>query len=286
MKSGRAFVVAAVAALVAGPTMTAGCAVSREVGSSAFHLMTQTNPSPPARRALPGGIVGVCSRGSLSWVVPVEDGGVVVIDTGFDDAARSIKHVVGDRVVHAILLTHGHVDHAAGTAAFTAPVYVGRADAPALRGEHVFDAWYPLAGEALAGIPRAGGEVVDVDDGDVVVFGNRRFRAIAMPGHTHGSIAWYLEEPDHVLFGGDALLSPLGDEVYPAAVGFTVDVDRAYRSIRRLRDVEIDWLADAHYGVLRDPSAALQRAVARDHDDDARRSFPLFRPVGCGDDPA
>ena len=52
-----------------------------------------------------------------------------------------------------------------------------------------------------------------------------------------------------------------------------------------MRDVEINWLADAHYGVLKDPRAALRAAIDRDHDDDRRREFPIFRPVGCGDDP-
>ena len=263
-------------------TLLTSCAASREVGARRVSLRTKLAPSPPDRRGLPAGLEAVCSRGSLSWIVPVDDGGVVVVDTGFDDQARALKHVIGARKVHALLLTHAHLDHAAGTASIDAPVYVGRDDAPALRGEHTFAALYPLLGEIFAGIPRALGEVRVVDDDDIVVFGNRRFSVIAMPGHTHGSVGWLL---DDVLFGGDALLSPLGDEVYPAGVGFTVDIAAAYASIRHLRDVEVNWLADAHYGVLKDPRAAFRAAVERDHSDELRREFPLFRPVGCGDDP-
>jgi len=275
----RHFVVVVVAIVVAG--VAVGCAASRELGARAFQAMTNMSPAPPVvTGVLPGGIEAVCSRGSLSWIVPVDDGGVVLVDTGFDDEARAIKHALRGRPLHAILLTHGHVDHAAGTASLDAPVYIGRADAPALRGEHTFEAPYPLLGEIFGGIPVAKGAIHDVDDGEVHVFGNRRFTAIAMPGHTHGSTAWLV---DDVLFSGDALLAPLGDDVYPAAPGFSVDIDAAYDSIRRLRDVDIHWLADAHYGVVREPRQALRRALEKSHGDiDVRREFPVIHPVGCG----
>jgi glyoxylase-like metal-dependent hydrolase (beta-lactamase superfamily II) len=262
--------------------LTAGCAASREVGARAFQTMTQLHPSPLERRALPGGIESVCSRGSITWIVPVDDGGVVLIDTGFDDEARAIRHAVGDRRIHGILLTHAHLDHAAGTSSLDAPVWVGRADAPALRGEATFPALYPRLGEALGGIPVAKGPIHEVDGGEVVGFGHRRFTAVAVPGHTRGSIAWLL---DDVLFGGDAIQAPMGDGLYPAPVGFTEDLVQAYASLRRLRDVPFRTLADAHYGVLDNAHAFLRDAVERDHDDLDRRSYPTFRPVGCGDDP-
>lgn len=283
MTSVRALIMTAAAALTMTPVMPlAGCAVSREGGARAFQAMTKLNPSPLDRRSLPGGIESACSRGSITWVVPTDDGGVVLVDTGFDDQARAIVHVVGDRPIRAILLTHAHVDHAAGTAAIDAPVYVGRRDAPALRGEHTFAALYPHLGEAFGGIPIARGPIHEVDDGTVVVVGNRRFRAIATPGHTLGSISWLL---DDILFGGDAVQSPLGDDVFPAPTGFTVDMRVAYDSLRRLRDVDIAWLADAHYGVLPQPRTAIRQALERDHSDVERLVYPGLRPVGCGDDP-
>lgn len=258
------------------------CPASREVGARAFQAMTRLHPSPLERRALPGGIESVCSRGSITWIVPVDDGGVVLVDTGFDDEARAIRHQVGERRIHGILLTHAHLDHAAGTASLDAPVWVGREDAPALRGEPTFPALYPRLGEALGGIPIAKGPIHEVDGGEVVVFGNRRFTAIAVPGHTRGSTAWLL---DDVLFGGDAVQAPMGDGLYPAPIGFTEDLVRAYASLRRLRDIPFTILADAHYGVLDDAHTFLRDAVERDHDDAERRSYPTFRPVGCGDDP-
>mgnify|MGYP003347467991 CR=1 FL=1 len=35
------------------------------------------------------------SRGSITWIVPVDDGGVVLVDTGYDDEARAILREVG-----------------------------------------------------------------------------------------------------------------------------------------------------------------------------------------------
>ncbi len=275
---------AVVGLLIAAQAM--GCTVSREIGARSFHLLTQLWPSPMERRTLPMKIESACSRGSITWIVPVSgdedgDGDVVLVDTGFDDQARSIKAKVGGRRVVAILLTHGHLDHAAGASAIDAPVYVGAADAPALRGEATFTALYPRLGEALAGIPRAMGPVVEVKDGESFTFGRHTFTAIATPGHTHGSISWLLGD---VLFGGDAIQSPLADEVFPAPAGYTLDLRAAYQSIRRLRDVDVAYLADAHYGVLKDPAAAFSAAVVRDHDDVSRLSYPGLRPVGCGDD--
>ena len=267
---------------VVGALLVDGCAASREAGARIFQVMTRVRPSPIERRALPGGIESVCSRGSITWIVPVSDGGVVLVDTGFDEEARAIRQAVGDRRIHGILLTHGHVDHAAGTASLDAPVWVGRDDAPALRGEPNFPALYPRLGEAFGGIPKAKGAIHEVMGGEVLVFGDRSFSAIPVPGHTRGSTAWLLGD---VLFGGDAVQSPLTDGIYPAPIGFTEDIVQAYASLRRLREVPFRTLADAHYGVFDDAHTFLRDALERDHDDATRLQYPTFRPVGCGDDP-
>lgn len=276
-----AIATAAIAAATLG-TSTSSCVVARELSARVYHVQTTLNPAPVDRRVLPHGIESVCSRGSITWVVPVDDGGVVLIDTGYDDEARAIRHVVKGRKIHAILLTHGHLDHAAGTAALDAPVWVGRADAPALRGRPVFRSLYPRLGEFLAGVPTAQGVVHEVDGGEVLRFGDRTFTAFSTPGHTDGSVSWLL---DDVLFAGDAIQRPTGDALYPAPPGFTVDVVAAYDSMRRLRDVPFRFIADAHYGFVDDAQRRLQQAVLRAHDDDARREHPPVRPTGCADDP-
>ena len=272
----------ALPAVLSTALSTSSCVVAREASARVYHLQTRLNPAPTDRRALPGGIESVCSRGSITWVVPTDDGGVVLIDTGYDDEARAIRHVVNGRKIHAILLTHGHLDHAAGTATLDAPVWVGRKDAPALRGRPVFRSLYPRLGEFLAGVPSARGVVNEVNGGEVLRFGSRTFTAFPTPGHTDGSVSWLL---DDILFSGDAIQRPTGDALYPAPPGFTVDVVAAYDSMRRLRDLPVRYIADAHYGFVDDAHARLEQAVLRAHDDDARRDHPSVRPTGCADDP-
>jgi glyoxylase-like metal-dependent hydrolase (beta-lactamase superfamily II) len=276
-----------VALCVSATTSLSSCAVSRELGARVFHVVTTTRPADPARRVLPG-VASVCTRGSVTWIVPVGGDDVVLVDTGFDDQARAIRAAVGDRHIRAIFLTHGHLDHAAGTHTLEAPVFVGAADAPALRGEHVFHALYPHLGEAFGGIPIARGPVHEVHEGDEFTFGTRTFLAIATPGHTNGSTSWLttLDDGTTVLFGGDAVQTPLPGEVHPAPWGFSYDVNAAYDSIRRLRGYEVDYLADSHIGVLAHPRAAFRRAVQRQHSEDTLHDYPFSRPMGCSDDPA
>jgi glyoxylase-like metal-dependent hydrolase (beta-lactamase superfamily II) len=267
--------------LLVAPALSS-CVVSRELSARVYHLQTRLNPAPVDRRTLPEGIESVCSRGSITWIVPVRDGGVVLVDTGYDDEARAIRHALKGRKIHAILLTHGHLDHAAGTAALDAPVWVGRKDAPAVRGQPVFRSVFPRLGEFLAGVPTARGVVHEVDGGEVLRFGDRVFRAFATPGHTDGSVSWLLGD---VLFAGDAIQRPTGDALYPAPPGFTVDLVAAYDSMRRLRDVPLRYVADAHYGFVDDAVPRLQQAVLRQHDDVTLREHPALRPTGCADDP-
>src|SRR5262249_54203069 len=91
--------------------------------------------------------------------------------------------VAGDRRVAAILLTHGHPDHAAGAARFAeltgAPV---RAADPAQR----------LGPEGLA-------------DGDVVTAAGCELRVVASPGHSADSVCLLLPA-DGALFTGDTVL--------------------------------------------------------------------------------
>ncbi len=281
--------IAAILTLVALLLGGSGCSATSEAGARIYHVVTMTRPADVSRRALPDGIESVCSRGSITWIVPVSADGkdVVLVDTGFDQEARAIKYKVGDRTIKAILLTHAHLDHAAGTAALDVPVYVGRDDAAALRGKNHFRALWPSLGEAFAGVPKALGPVHAVDDGDVYAFDGQSFRAVATPGHTTGSTSWLFRTASgqNVLFGGDAVQTPEDGEVHPAPWGFTYDVNAAYDSIRKLRELDVDYLADAHIGVLPQPHDAFRRAVERQHSAETLNEYPFNRPMGCADDP-
>lgn len=70
-------------------------------------------PTPQADRIEGNGVVGIVEGGSIAWIIPTSTG-VVLIDAGGTAASAGLQAEIGDREVHAILLTHGHFDHTGG----------------------------------------------------------------------------------------------------------------------------------------------------------------------------
>lgn len=101
----------------------------------------------------------------------------------------------------AVLLTHGHFDHIGAVRelvrAFPMPVYGGR------REER-------LLGDPQLNLSAVYGSALTVkephllDDGQELTLLGRTWKVIATPGHTAGSVCYYLEQ-EKVLFSGDTL---------------------------------------------------------------------------------
>ncbi len=102
----------------------------------------------------------------------------------------------------AICCTHMHFDHVEGNKVlkerFSAPILIGRKDAPALTESY--------RSAELFGIQAAASPPADrlLVEGDTIKVGSYCLRVIEYPGHTPGLIAFY-EEDLKFLFAGDLI---------------------------------------------------------------------------------
>ena len=170
----------------------------------------------------------------------IDDGNSVVVVDPTQDAPR-IMSLVGDRQVGAIVLTHAHWDHVGAAKALRdlsgAPVAASAVDAPFIDGSAPLDpshrSFDPCPVDRL------------LSDGDELVVGNMRWRVLATPGHTPGSICLLLEPR----YGSNPQGAPVliaGDTLFAGAHGRTdfVGGDPAEMrvSLRRLAELAPDTL--------------------------------------------
>ena len=124
----------------------------------------------------------------------------VVIDPG--DALDDLRSAVGERRVDAILLTHAHFDHTLAAQplaeAHGANVFLHAGDGPMLN-DASLNAYPPR----MCQLPSPQGlEAQPL--GDTVVAAGITFRVLHTPGHSPGSVCFFLKEQNW-LFTGDTL---------------------------------------------------------------------------------
>jgi glyoxylase-like metal-dependent hydrolase (beta-lactamase superfamily II) len=159
------------------------------------------------------GIMGVCH-------LLVDGGGAVLLDTGLVGEPWLIRWRLkrlglGPGDVRAILLTHGHLDHAGNLAwakAFTAaPIYAHPLEQPHIDGTYPYagaNIWcgrLERAGRALLRVGQSAQIDVPFSDGDELPFWGG-LRVMHLPGHTLGHCGFYAKRHD-LLFSGDLFAS-------------------------------------------------------------------------------
>jgi glyoxylase-like metal-dependent hydrolase (beta-lactamase superfamily II) len=203
--------------------------------------------------------------------------GLTLIDTGLPGSAPDIAEAIhrsGYRAadLRRLVLTHFHADHI-GAAADIADwgeveVLAHRADAPFISGRSagpppdLADWERPIYDQVMTRVPAGPVTPSRVDrelaDGDELGFGDGGV-AVAVPGHTPGSVALYL--PRHqVLFTGDA--AARGPDGNVGCGVFNVSRVQAAESFRRLAALDTKVACFGHGDPLtRNAPAALKADV-------------------------
>ena len=203
--------------------------------------------------------------------------GLTLIDSGLPGSAP----LIADAILRAgsepaelrrLVLTHFHADHIGGASDISGwgevEVLAHHADAPFIRGRapgpapDLSDWERPIYDQVSRQLPAEPVVPPRVDrelaDGDELGFGDGAV-AVAVPGHTPGSVAFYL--PRHrILFAGDAAARSPDGKVMCGV--FNVDRAGAAASFRRLADLDIAVACFGHGEPLTAGAAAVFRAAA------------------------
>jgi glyoxylase-like metal-dependent hydrolase (beta-lactamase superfamily II) len=210
------------------------------------------------------------------------DGSWVLIDTGLPlsqgKILRAAQAKYGIRKPSAIILTHGHFDHAGAALALSekwnVPIYAHRLEMPYLTGESDYPPQDPTVGGAIAFMSRFfphsgydfGNRVKQLpENGEVAELPN--WKILHTPGHTAGHISLW-RESDGTLLAGDALTTMNLDswvsqitekqEFCPPPAPFTTDWQAARRSVELLAALEPKVVGAGHGKPIKSANTARQ----------------------------
>ena len=193
----------------------------------------------------------------------------VLVDTGLPGSGGLVRRAVAERFgtrPEAILLTHGHFDHA-GSAwelaeGWDVPIYAHPLETPYLTGLSDYPPRDPTMGGAMAQMSRLMpdhgydfGERVRTLPADGGVPGLSDWRWLHTPGHTPGHVSLF-READGVLLAADAFATMNLDswasyltrkrELSRPSPPFTFDWEIARHSVERLADLGPRVVAAGH----------------------------------------
>lgn len=182
--------------------------------------------------------------------------GYVLFDAGAGIDVKQILDIchqdgVALNEINHLFLTHGHADHAGGTASLAKQLDIqvvagpdtarivsnGDEDAislPAARDGGIYPADYVFQSHPVA----------TIDDCEVVQIGDMTIQAIATPGHSHDHVSYLVERADRrFLVGGDAIF--YGGRIILQNT-YDCSVPLSTTSIQRLATFDFDALLPGH----------------------------------------
>ncbi|MDQ0254425.1 glyoxylase-like metal-dependent hydrolase (beta-lactamase superfamily II) [Evansella vedderi] len=138
------------------------------------------------------------------YILYNDNGSGVIIDPGGNDKQLLSWLKEKDITILAILLTHAHFDHIGAVdtvrTTFNAPVYLHKKEAhwltdPQLNGSGLFQGIEPISTKKADHLISAEGPLE---------IGGIEFQIFETPGHSPGSVSFYLPE-ESIVFSGDVL---------------------------------------------------------------------------------
>jgi glyoxylase-like metal-dependent hydrolase (beta-lactamase superfamily II) len=212
---------------------------------------TERHPAVPQRPAMVApGVYMANLNPSAVYVIDTPDG-LAFVDSGLDPEGKELTHLLDEwgfdlSRLRLILLTHAHGDHTLGAEHFRdvtgAKVYAGKGDCDVLRAggpREAFFANYAMRGHDL----HATHVDVALSGGEVITQGDVRIQALALPGHTPGSVCYLMErDGQRILFTGDvisSLTSELGTYSARLSPKYRGDAKAYIASLRELRKMEV-----------------------------------------------
>lgn len=200
-----------------------------------------------------------------------EEDGLTLIDAALPYSKSAILQAA-DKIgkpITRIVLTHAHDDHVGALDALKealpgVPVHISSRDARLLAGDVSLDPGEPNS-PIRGGVPKKLKTRADItlQDGDRV----GSLLAVSVPGHTPGSMA-FLDTRSRSLIAGDAMQTRGGVAVsgqmkplFPFPAFATWSKQSALDSARKIAALSPSLLAVGHGGMLREPLAAIQRAI-------------------------
>jgi len=216
-----------------------------------------------------------------AYLIDVSATSWVLVDTGLPNCAGWIRRAAQRRYgrnarPEAIILTHGHFDHAGSALALAkgwdVPIYAHPLEMPYLRGKSDYPPKDPTVGGVLAQMARIfpdhgydfGDRVRSLPMNDTVP-ALPGWRAVHTPGHTAGHICLW-READRTLLAGDALAtvnqdSPLGMVVQHAEfrqppAPFTTDWGAVQSSVEHLSELRPATVSAGHGPPISGPHVA------------------------------
>ena len=174
----------------------------------------------------------------------------ILVDSGTHMAAEQVTKIVSEFAITAILLTHGHLDHAGGVAVarqkISVPIWTSQYTAERLETAdraHID----PFFGSNIPPV-----EVTRrVRDGETLNLGEITLNVLETPGHTAGSICLY-EPAKKWLFSGDTVFA---DGSFGRTDLRSGSSDQLISSLQKLTAIPVDALFPGHMrSVLADGS--------------------------------